>query len=484
MVKKSKHSPKSILSELQAKGKKYKGKEFWQIHPTNGKPIIDPALLREFLIANGFAKLNFFSGFIYVKKTYNIVEHLTSQDVFNYCLGYVNVQNKKNLTSEFIVQGERHIISKIALLGSLPEIEIQQYKDTIETSHYFFENTVVRISEKGIKVLTYNKFQKLNKFIFKSQIIKRNFDKEASNKPQIKKFFKLITNSKEHYLNVLTAIGYLLHKYKNPSVAKAVVISDMLSQATNNPHGRSGKGLVVKAISELLNVVEYNGKNLDLRRDKFVYQSIEPDTDLFVIQDVSRGFDFEDLFSSITDRMNIEKKHTKKVIIDFSNSPKIAITTNYTIPNSSDSYKDRKQLIILNNYFNAHNKPEHEFKNLFFSQWNESEYQAFDTFMMKCLQLYLKHGLTHYDDPDLRRQNLIANTSKEFVELMENEYNSKKEYYNVKDLANKLDIPSQEQSVRSRVASQWLQLYADFKNLKYDSRTSGGITKFRLSKEK
>ena len=101
---------------------------------------------------------------------------------------------------------------------------------------------------------------------------------------------------------------------------------------------------------------------------------------------------------------------------------------------------------------------------------------------MFCLQTYLHHGLIKYDDPDLRKQNLIINTSEKFVALMETEFKSNKEYFSLKKLANQLDINSNEPSVRSRVASQWLQAYADFKSLKFETITSAGFTKFILTK--
>lgn len=483
MGKNTRPNPFCILKKIQKRNKKFRIIDFWKTNSFNGKYIIEPATLREFLIVNGFSTLNYFGTTFTVKSTFNIVDFYSPQDIFNFCLSYINLQKNDTLQSEFLIAGERLLISKKALIGSLPELEISRYKDEKNSSQYFFKNIVVKVNKNDITTLTYKQFSKQKQYIFRSKIINRIFELNHKNDAQFKKFLELITNSKEHYLNVQNVIGYLLHRYKNPSIAKAIIISDVLSQATNNPHGRSGKGIIIKALSELINLIEYNGKNLDLKRDKFVYQSIEPDTDLFVIQDVGKGFEFEDLFSSITDKLNIERKHTKKIIIDYSESPKIAITTNYSIPQNSDSYSDRKKLLLLNNYFNSQNKPEKYFKNQFFLEWDEDEYKAFDKFMICCLQMYLKNGLTDYDDPDLRKQDLINNTSLVFVELMESDYKSNKKYYSLKELANKLDINSNEQSVRSRVASKWLQTYATFKNLAFDSRTSGGVTKFILTKK-
>lgn len=485
MVKKSKNSLKGILSRLDAKNKKIKGILFWKINPRNGKYIIIPAALQKFLIANNFCIITFFGGTRkIIKFTNNVIVFYNPQDVFNFCAIYVDNQKDENLKSEFLVQGEWLLITKKALLGSLPELELKPYKDTKNICLYFYNNTIVKVHSQGISLMTDKKFKKLNQYIFKSQIINRDFDLSVNKKSQFERFIEMVTNSEEHFLNVCLVIGYLLHRHKNLSIAKAVIITDVLSQATNTPHGRSGKGIIIQALSKLLNVTEYNGKNMDLRHDKFVYQSIAPDTDLFVIQDVGKGFDFEDLFSVITDSMVIEQKFKNKAIIDYADSPKIAVTTNYNIPDSSDSYKDRKVLLLLNNYFNANNKPEHKFENQFFTEWDENEYKAFDRFMMSCIEKYLKNGLIDYEDRDLKIQNLINSTSKQFVDIIEDrEEYTIRDWYSLKKLADKLDINSNEPRVRSKVAMGWLQSYAAFKGLKYEDRVSNGVKKFCLTKK-
>ncbi len=467
----------SFLNDnLQGKDNQFNYVTFW-----NGSKIISSQLKR-FLELNGFRIIQIGQTSRVIKMTFNIVEFYTPQLVFNYCLEFIK-KNNSELESIFYEQGEKLLMTKKALLGSLKPIEINPYKDTISKSCIFFKNIVVEVSANEIKTIPYNEFVKRKQYIFIDSVINRPFELSQNNKSDFQKFIELSTNSHEHYLSVCSSIGYLLHGYKNPANAKAIILSDVLSQATNEPKGRSGKGLIIKAINQLSNVVEYNGKNLDLKRDKFVYQSIDLTTKLFVIQDVSKRFEFEDLFSQITDKMDIQRKHTQKIIIEFKDSPKIAITTNYTIPQNTDSYSDRKHLIILNNYFNANHKPQQEFKKLFFLQWNEAEFNEFDNFMMQCIQLFLKKGLISYDDPELRKQNLINNTSKIFVELVESDSINYKEYYSLKEFASKLDINSNEASVKSKIAKQWLQYYSSFKDCNIDFRVSGGFEKFCLSEK-
>jgi hypothetical protein len=456
--------------------------KFYLVNKKQDRYIIDAALLADHLEDEKFRTLNLYGNVLIVKVENNIVEVYTSQEVFNYVLDQIRNEDNNKLRSDFINQGERLLMKNKALLGSLKSLELKPYKDDISTSRHFYNNCIAKVTAEGIETISYYEFSKGEKYILKEKIINRPFKNNNTIVSDFESFLKLATNSLEHFESVCNCIGYLLCGYKNPANAKAIIISDLLSQATNEANGRSGKGLIIKAIDQLINVVEYNGKNLDLKRDKFVYQSIDFLTALFVIQDISRSFDFEDLFSQITDKMDIQRKHAQKIILDFSDSPKIAITANYTIPQNTDSFSDRKHMVILNNYFNANNKPEKEFKKLFFVQWDEKEFLAFDNFMMRCVQSFLKNGLTDYDDPELRKQNLINNTSKHFVELMESKYSLLNEYYLLKDIADELDINTSEPSVKSRITMQWISTYANHQNLKIDKRQSGGIVKFCLTK--
>jgi len=461
----------NILYDLQSKYSNFIDLEF-----RDGKKV-DPSLLKRFIQANGFRTLKIYNTTRVIKLTQNIVEVYTPQEVFNYSLKFIE-SHYSDFESVFIEQGEKYLISKKALLGSLKPIEFKPFKDDILTSRHFFNNCFVEVTSNEIKRKSYEDLQRHKKYIFKDAIIDRPFQVRPKEElSDFEKFLKLSTNSDEHFESVCSSIGYLLHSFKNPANAKAIILSDVLSQATNEANGRSGKGLIIKAIAEFINVVEYNGKNLDLKRDKFVYQSIDYNTDLFVIQDVSKSFDFEDLFSQITDKMDVQKKHVNKMIIDFASSPKIAITTNYTIPQNTDSYADRKQLILLNNYFNANHKPESEFKKLFFVEWDEKQFLAFDNFVMRCIQSFLKNGLINYDDPELQKQNLINNTSKVFIDLIESQYFIN-EYYLLKELAAKLEINSNEDSVKSKITMQWLNTYAKYNNFQIETRRSGGIVKF------
>ncbi|MDO6736500.1 hypothetical protein [Wenyingzhuangia sp. 2_MG-2023] len=467
---------------LQSKDTKIKPLQFWVFK--NSKPIINAGLLTDFLELNNFRTLSIKGYNETVKFENNIVTIYTPQQIYNFGLEYVKRQKNDILRNEYIKIVESIIVSKKATLGSLKTLELKPFKDTREVALICFKNGFTVVLNDTINFHNYSKLNKLipGYFIYESQIIKRNYNKNTDYKQaQFYEFTKLITNSEKHFLNVVTALGYLLHKYKNPSIAKAIILSDILSQASNTAQGRSGKGILIQALHQFLNIAEYNGKNVDLSKDKFVFQSITLLTNLFLLQDVQQSFNFEDLFAVLTDKMSIERKHQVKIILDFIDSPKIALTTNYTINNTGGSFTDRKHLVFINNYFNSLHKPEQHFKNLFFSEWDHKEYECFDAFMIYCIQTYLNHGLVEYNSPELEKKSIENNTSKSFVNAMETHFNKTDEYYNIKELAKFVDeVVSMETRTKSKTIVKWLNVWATYKGLTLEKRLSSGITKFKL----
>tara|TARA_R110002049_G_scaffold306318_2_gene504602 strand:- start:3210 stop:4658 length:1449 start_codon:yes stop_codon:yes gene_type:complete len=477
MGKTTTNNPK-VLDELGKHTKKEKLKKIKKLStrsPT-GKLIYKEAALCDYLEKEGYHLLDNFGAQITGQLIDNVAHIKTPQDVFNDVLALIKIQDNDELRTSWMKQGEDMLIKRKAILGSLTKLKLDRHRDTKDNARLFYQNTIVVIAKKDYRLETYEQFRKSGKYIFSQQIIPRNYIRSVGKKSDFGKFSRLITNDEKHLLSYRTTLGYLISNYKNPSLAKAVIVSDMLSQIENEAYGRSGKGIIIKALSYLINIVEYNGKATDLKYDRFVYQNVTVLTALMVLQDVAKGFVFESLFSTLTDSMSIERKHQSKTSIPFSQSPKIALTTNYTIPQDTDSFKDRKHLIMLNNFFNAKNKPVQHFKKLLFD-WNEKEWNRFDNYMVECVRLFLKNGLIGYTNKNVERLKLISQTSEEFVELMESEYCFVSSFFSIKKIAAGMDVPTDEPSSKSRIVGGWIDLYAAYKGYNIERRKLGGVIK-------
>ena len=195
----------------------------------------------------------------------------------------------------------------------------------------------------------------------------------------------------------ITAIGYLLHHYHNPAVAKAVIAMDEHISPAGQSNGRSGKSLLSTALQHVTNVLELPGKGLDLTGDRFLFSQVSSQTRVITLDDIDERFDFEFLFPSITSGVTVNEKGQSRFTLSGHDKPKFLITTNHTITANSGSARDRMFKIAFSNYFDDTYKPEHEFGTLFFSEdWDPEQWNLFYNFMAECLEIYFLAQRNHW----------------------------------------------------------------------------------------
>ena len=210
-----------------------------------------------------------------------------------------------------------------------------------------------------------------------------------------------------------STIGFLLHAHKNLSYCPAVILNDEV--ISDNPEGGTGKGIFMNALSKMKKVVTIDGKSFAFERS-FAYQLVSADTQILVFDDVKKHFDFERLFSVVTEGLTLEKKNKDAIKIPFSKSPKISITTNYAIKGAGNSFARRKWELELHQHYDKNFTPLDEFGKLMFGDWSDAEWCDFDNYMIGCLQMYLKKGLRKSEFVNLKVRQLSAETTHDFIE--------------------------------------------------------------------
>jgi len=171
----------------------------------------------------------------------------------------------------------------------------------------------------------------------------------------------------------------------------------------------------MSALGQMKKVVTIDGKSFTFERS-FAYQLVSADTQILVFDDVKKYFDFERLFSVVTEGLTLEKKNKDAIKIPFSKSPKIAITTNYAIKGAGNSFARRKWELELHQHYNKNLSPLDEFGKLMFSDWNDDEWCEFDNYMIGCLKSYLSTGLVKSKFVNLKIRQLSAETCHDFIE--------------------------------------------------------------------
>jgi len=210
-----------------------------------------------------------------------------------------------------------------------------------------------------------------------------------------------------------STIGFLMHGYKNLSYCPAVILNDEV--ISDNPEGGTGKGLFMNALSQMKKLVVIDGKAFAFEKS-FPYQTVSADTQVLCFDDVMKNFDFERLFSVVTEGLTLEKKNKDAIKIPFNKSPKIAITTNYAIKGTGNSFARRKWEVELHQFYTKNYTPLDEFGKHFFADWNDEDWCLFDNYMLSCLQGYLNTGLVKSSFVNLKVRQLSAETSHDFIE--------------------------------------------------------------------
>ena len=300
-------------------------------------------------------------------------------------------------------------------LSMLDTTSVKYKRDTRNESFLYYKNYAVRTTKDTIDLLEYNEIDDL---IWGNQVIDRDIEINDESEGVFKTFiWRLSGEDKDRYFTLKSVIGYLLHSYQNDSKPKAIIFNDEMV-SDDVPNGGSGKGLIHKAIGHIKNIVVEDGKRFD-PKGQFAYQKVNKDTQIFLMDDVSRNFSFESLFSIVTEGMTVEKKGKDAFTIPFIESPKLSITTNYTVKGEGASFLRRVFEVEVANHFNDRHTPEDEFNHQFFSEWDEDEWQKFDNYMIRCIQYYLKNGLVESNKVNLAFRKLKNNVGNEFMEFME-----------------------------------------------------------------
>jgi hypothetical protein len=211
-------------------------------------------------------------------------------------------------------------------------------------------------------------------------------------------------------------------------------------------------------------VVKIDGKSFNPSKSDFVYQRVNLDTQILAFDDVRKAFDFEQLFSLITEGITVNRKNKDEIFIPFNRSPKIVITTNYVISGAGSSHDRRRHELEFYQYFHSKRSPLDEYGRLLFDSWTDEDWLKFDNYMVKNLQKYLTNGLMKAISINADAKRLIQATCKDFFDWAE-EGNLALDvyYYNGSKIQEFTSEFTSFKELEPRRFLKWVQSYADYK---------------------
>lgn len=400
------------------------GKDFWKVKTKEDgerKAEIDYLEAFAFLEANGFCKIHTadlgVDEFKFANIERGIIKIVGGERIRDYTYRFV-MQNCKDIE---VMQMMAANVSKLLSnerLQRLKEVEDNfSHKEPMRQERRY-SNGMVTITPEVVE------FGQSLGICWDSRVLKRDFkrvpifskfDKIGNDfdwviTPEGEKceFLKFIINTSnfwkgveetmkdadhdewiQHIVNKITAMGYLLTEFKYPNESKAIVLNDTKMADVDDANGGTGKSLFGVAISNIVNQAFIDGNQLK-NDDEFMFSLVTPESQNVIIDDIQKNFNFKKLFSALTGHMLINPKGGKRFKIDFADSPKIMLTTNYAISNFVRSTKRRIVFMGISDYYNLEYTPYDDFGHNMFLEWDREQWNLFDNLMAECVMIYMR----------------------------------------------------------------------------------------------
>lgn len=466
---------KKAKDDLRKRFKMDDTDKFWSVSQ-DGKYSLNNYKFKKFLEANDFFKNspNELSTFDFIKKEGIFLNIVYEKDIKDYVIDYILENDIPEAVFNMLTGNLKFF--KREYLSLIKSQQIKTMKDTKDECFLFYKNCIVKVTKDQKETLSYND---VDMSIWKKQVINRDYNKIDHHDAVYRKFIWLISGKNEKkYKAFQTVIGYLLHSFKTNSNNKAIIFNDEI--ISDVPNGRSGKGLFWNALSHLKNVQSIDGKTFDFNKS-FPYQTVATDCQVLVFDDVKKGFIFENLFSVITEGITIEYKNKGSIKLAVQDSPKIIITTNYTIAGDSASHNARKYEVEMSSYFNDEYTPKMEFDHELFTDWDDNEWAKFDAYMIECIRIYLQKGLLEMPLNNLNIRKILDQVGQELFQFFENLELNKT--LSVKELYDKFLIlyPEKRNKFSQTTITKNIQKYAKYKEYECKITRPGGNTHIMIT---
>lgn len=300
--------------------------------------------------------------------------------------------------------------------------------DDKNTKYLFFKNCIVRVSRKPTKDDGYdmpevsidtvdyefinmevdkqnNSARDRGYSIWESSIIDRNFS-YTDTEGDFEIFCdRICMNKEDRKLSLMSILGYLMHDHYECDL-RAAIFTDVNKEDTANAAGRTGKGLLAKALSYTLNrdpkkdckMITVPGKGFDATNPKR-YSNGDLSTQLIHIEDLNKRFTLETLYGDITDSAVFQKHYQNPTF----RKVKMMLSMNQAIRLGGSSDRGRVVVFELANFFSDKIRPGAYFgalhgmhgkeRRFFESDWNADDWNQFYSFMVRCCKVYLCSGI-------------------------------------------------------------------------------------------
>lgn len=378
-----------------------------------------PRAALEFAQENGFALVRSTDGMklspVFIDK--GIARNVPESDIRDFIWDYVMMNCRDNEALDYMFLKLGTMLNS-TVIERMKKIQINEYYDSDSQNRYYANGQLV-ITADEISLSPYSNI------VWRENVLGRSFERvpifetvapdggsfevrttaegarcefltfltNVSNMHHHKDADQLTQAERDnilhHLVNKLTAIGFLLVDYHDPLEEKVIILMDDAMTEVGKSNGRSGKSLIGRAISHMVEQAYVDGKELS-NSDEFMFSDVTPRSRSVFFDDVKPHFNFTRLFSAVTAKLSVNPKAQARFVIEYENMPKFMVTTNHAIDDDSNSARDRMVNMVFSDFYNIDHKPVDDFHHAFFTGWDSEQWKLFDNLMAECVQIYYR----------------------------------------------------------------------------------------------
>lgn len=162
---------------------------------------------------------------------------------------------------------------------------------------------------------------------------------------------KEVQEQKLNLINKIFTIGYILHRYKDPSRAWAPLAMDHNIGQIGLNLDMTGKHFFFRTLSQLLSRRERSGKKRSFIDKLNVFDDVDKQTDFVLITDCAKTLPLSRFHEYITESWTINPKKKTSFTIPFEEAPKIAFISNYIPAGIEASTHARLLPMVFSDYY-------------------------------------------------------------------------------------------------------------------------------------
>lgn len=327
------------------------------------------------------------------------IERIKHDDVPNYILGSITV---KNDVISHVIPHNISLISDSSPIEVNPSEQYQLLLDKLSSADSI--ETRERITTEIAmfpEVYRYDVKFNDNGFIFTEflrDITRMHWRKELEQGQPLSP-----DEHKDEMLalaNMMFCIGYLCAQYKNQGKPWIVFIQDTKIVEVGKSSGRSGKSLVSKALKFVRPDFYIEGRKLDDKNIfQFIYDGLTEFHDIIEVDDFAEFGDFTFFYTQTTGNRTVNSKHTSPFVLEYDDSGKMIISSNFELPNTDSSTMARLLNCGVSDYYHEQTKfndyketrsPLSKFGRQLYADFSDDEWIQFYNFIAYCIQLQMR----------------------------------------------------------------------------------------------